>query len=281
MKKDFGKLPAKAASAPEWKEPAGPRGIRVTMIEKDTRSVAYSMGFPITVRRGHPDYPALLVAQAYFGQHRTSGNRLYERMREIRGLNYGDYAYIEYFPRGMFQFEPDPNLGRRGQIFQIWIRPVEPPTAHFALRLALYELDKLVREGLSRESFEQWRSFVSKNVNLLTKTKDAELGYAIDSQYYGIPDYNRYIKEGLARLTVDDVNKAVRKHLQAGNMQIVVVAKDCEDLRKKLISNELSTMTYNSPKSTEILEEDKLVGRFKIESRPEEVKIVPVDTVFE
>ncbi len=281
VKKDFGKLPAKTASAPLWKEPAGPRGILVTMIEKDTRSVAYSMGFPITVRRGHPDYPALLVAQAYFGQHRTSGNRLYERMRELRGLNYGDYAYIEYFPRGMFQFEPDPNLGRRGQIFQIWIRPVEPPTAHFALRLALYELDKLIREGLSGESFERWRSFVSKNVNLLTKTKDAELGYAIDSQYYGIPEYNRYIKEGLARLTVDDVNKAIRKHLQAGNIQIVVVAKDCEDLRKKLISNELSTMTYNSPKSTEILEEDKLVGRFKIELRPEAVKIVPVGTVFE
>jgi zinc protease len=206
MKKDFGKLPAKTVRAPEWKAPAGPRGVRVTMVEKDTRSVAYSMGFPITVRRGHPDYPALLVAQAYFGQHRTSGNRLYDRMRELRGLNYGDYAYLEYFPRGMFQFEPDPNLGRRGQIFQIWIRPVQPPTAHFALRLALYELDKLTREGLSQESFERWRSFVSKNVNLLTKTKDAELGYAIDSQYYGIPDYNRYIKEGLARLTVDDVN---------------------------------------------------------------------------
>jgi zinc protease len=122
---------------------------------------------------------------------------------------------------------------------------------------------------------------VSKNVNLLTKTKDAELGYAIDSQYYGIPDYNRYIKEGLARLTVDDVNKAIRKHLQAGNLQIVVVAKDCEDLRKKLISNDISPMTYNSPKSAEILEEDKLVGQFKIELKPEAVKIVPVDTVFE
>ena len=69
------------------------------MVEKDTRSVAYSMGFPIDVKRGHPDYPALLVAQAYFGQHRTSGGRLYKRMREIRGLNYGDYAYIEYFPQ--------------------------------------------------------------------------------------------------------------------------------------------------------------------------------------
>ena len=66
-------------------------------------------------------------------------------------MNYGDYAYIEYFPRGMFQFNPDPNLGRRQQIFHIWIRPVEPQNGVFALRIALYELDKLVREGMSEE----------------------------------------------------------------------------------------------------------------------------------
>ena len=28
-------------------------------------------------------------------------------------MNYGDYAYIEAFPRGMFQFFPDPNVARR------------------------------------------------------------------------------------------------------------------------------------------------------------------------
>ena len=38
-------------------------------------------------------------------------------------MNYGDYAYIEAFPRGMFQFFPDPNVARQRQIFEIWIRP--------------------------------------------------------------------------------------------------------------------------------------------------------------
>jgi zinc protease len=126
VKKDFGKLPKKAGHATKWMQPQPVRGISVRMIEKETRSVAFSLGFPIAVKRGHPDYPALLVAQSYLGQHRMSGGRLFERMRQVRGLNYGDYAYIEYFPRGMFQLEPDPNLARRSQIFQIWIRPVEP-----------------------------------------------------------------------------------------------------------------------------------------------------------
>ena len=281
MKKDFEQLPAKRGVTPPWKAPTPRQGIRLTMVEKDTRSVAYSMGFPIDVRRGHPDYPALLVAQAYFGQHRTSGGRMYNRLREIRGLNYGDYAYIEYFPSGMFRFEPEPNLGRRSQIFQIWIRPVEPPTAQFTLRLALFEFDKFVRDGLSKEDFERWRNFVSKNVNLLVKTKSAELGYAIDSVYYGIPEYGRYVREGLAKLTVEDVNQAIRRHLQTKNLQVVVVAKGCEELKQRFLSNAPSPMTYNSPKPSEILEEDKLVERFKIDWDPTAVKVLPVGGVFE
>jgi zinc protease len=281
VKKDFARLPKKASGRMKWTEPKPVQGIRVTMIEKDTRSVAYSMGFPIEVKRGHPDFPALLVAQSYFGQHRMSGGRLYNRLREVRGLNYGDYAYIEYFPRGMFQFEPDPNLGRQSQIFQVWIRPVEPATAHFALRLALYEYDKLIREGLSKEEFERTRNFVSKYVNLLTKTKRAELGYAIDSLYYGIPGYNSYVRSALAKLTVDDVNRTIRKHLQNKNLDIVIVAEDCEDLKKRLLAGEASPMTYNAAKPEEILEEDKVVEKWKIDLKPEAVRIVPVDTVFE
>ena len=149
-----------------------------------------------------------------------SGGVLYDRMREKRGLNYGDYAYIEYFPRGMFLMEPQPNLARRYQIFQVWIRPVEPPTAKFALRLALFELDKLHENGMTQEQFERTREFLSKYVNVLTRTKRAELGYAIDSVYYGMNPYNEYLKAQLAKLTLEDVNhgdQALYPHGPAGD----------------------------------------------------------------
>jgi zinc protease len=281
VKKDFSTLPARPPAALSLPAPKPIRGIQMTLVEKNTRSVAYSIGFPLGVKRGDPDYPALLVAQSYLGQHRLSGGRLYERLRQARGLNYGDYAYIEYFPRGMFQFEPDPNLARRQQIFQIWIRPVEPPTAHFALRLALYEFDKFVKEGLSEEAFQRTRTFLAKYVNLLTKTKRAELGYAIDSRYYGISDYNGYLKNSLAGLTREDVNRAIRKHLGAAGLDIVVVAKNCEELKKMFLDGAPSPMTYNSPKPPEVLEEDKIVERWKIDLPPDAVRILPVEKVFE
>jgi len=280
MRKDFSGLPEGSATG-TLPPPPSIKHTRAVIVEKDTRSVAYSIGYPIDVRRGDPDYPALLVAQSYFGQHRESGGLLFQRMRELRGLNYGDYAYIEYFPRGMFQFEPSPNLARQQQIFQMWIRPVEPPTAKFALRLALYELDKLVSEGLSQEAFERTRDFLAKYVNLLTKTKSAELGYAIDSLYYGIPDYNRYVKSALARLTREQVNRAIRKHLRADRLQIVAVSRNAEALRSALESDAPSPMTYNSPKPPEILEEDRIVEKWSLGLRPEDIRIIPVEKIFE
>ncbi len=250
-------------------------------MDKQTRSVAYSIGCPIDVRRGQPDFAALLVARTYFGQHRMSFGHLFQRMRELRGLNYGDYAYIEYFPSGMYLFEPDPNLARSSQIFQIWIRPVEPPTAVFALRLALYEFDKLVNEGLGEAEFRDAKSYVLKNVNLLLKTKRAQLGYAIDSAWYGIPDYGEYIRNSVSKLTHEDVNRAIKKQLQTKNLDIVAVTSNGDALRQKLVSGEPSPMTYNSAKPKEVMEEDKIVERYPLNLDAERARVVKVDTVFE
>lgn len=281
IEKDFARLPDGGAVTRKLPIPKPAQGVRVTMVEKQTRSVAYSIGFPIQVNRSHPDYPALLVAQSHLGQHRNSGGVLYNRIRQTRGLNYGDYAYIEYFPNGMFQFEPDPNLARQQQIFQLWIRPVEPPTAQFTLRLALWELKKFVDNGLTEEEFRQRKSFLTKYVNLLMKTKSAQLGYAVDSAYYGIPEYGTYLKNALAKLTREDVNKAIKKHLRADNLDIVVVGEGMEAFKQKLLSNEPSPMTYNSPKPEDVLEEDKKVQSFALPLKAENITIVPVGTVFE
>lgn len=280
VKKDFAELPAGKPNPTAFLAPEPLTHNQVTIIRKDTRSVAWSLGFPINVKRGDPDYPALLVMQSWLGQHRIGG-RLFERMREVRGLNYGDYSYIEYFPGGMFRFEPVPNIARRQQIFQIWIRPVEPPTAVFSLRLAMYELDRLLKTGLSQTEFEQARSFVSKYINVLTKTKSAELGYAIDSAYYGIPGYNEYVKNALAKLTLEDLNGAIRRNLRAENVQIAGVAGNADQIRAALISGDPSPIKYNSPKPQDVMDEDKIVEKFPLHLRTEDVKVVPVATVFE
>jgi zinc protease len=278
---DFARLPKGTASRTKILAPVVAPGIKIGIIKRDTRSTAISLGFPIAVTRADKDWPALAVVASYFGQHRSSNSYLYQRLREARGLNYGDYAYIEYFPRGMFQFQPDPNLGRQQQIFQIWIRPVEPQNGHFALRAALYEYDMLVRDGMTRENFEATRDFLLKNVNVLTQTQDAQLGYALDSRYYGIPDFNQYMRQQLSRLTLDDVNRAIRKYLKSDRMRIILVTKDAEALRDAIIGNAPSPITYNAAKPKEITDEDKLIEAYKINVRPADIEIIPVNRVFE
>jgi zinc protease len=281
LRLEFYKLPVRAPLTPRF-IPAKPlEENRVTIVKKDTRSVAFSLGFPIAVDRRHPDFASLLLASTYFGHHRSSGGRLYTRMREVRGLNYGDYSYIEYFPRGMFQFEPDPNLARKQQIFQVWIRPVEPENAHFALRLALYELDLLIKDGLTQEDFERTRNFLTKNVDLMMKNRDIELGYFIDSLYYGAGKYTNEIKTRLKYTTRDGVNQAIRRHLGGRNSQIVAVAKDAEGLKNALAEGAPSPMKYNSEKPADLLAEDKIVERWPIRVKPDHIQIVPEEEIFQ
>src|SRR4029453_2105461 len=153
-------------------------GIDVEILEKDTRATAISFGFPIDVTRSDADFAALSVARAWLGEHRLSTGQLYQAIREVRGINYGDSAYIEAFPRGMFQLFPEPNIARRRQLFEVWIRPVVPANAHMALRIALYELDKMVKNGLTRNDFETTRDYLMNNVYVMTARQDQQLGYA-------------------------------------------------------------------------------------------------------
>ncbi|MDX1439620.1 MAG: insulinase family protein, partial [Rubricoccaceae bacterium] len=256
-------------------------GLQVTLVDKDTRAVAISMGFPIDVRRGDPDFVAMYLLRSYFGEHRSSNSYLYQRIREIRGMNYGDYAYIEYFPNGMFQFYPSPNLGRRRQIFQIWIRPVPPEQAHFAFRIAKFELDRLIQDGISEEDFEATRDFLMKYVNVLTASQGRALGYALDSDYYGIEEFTEYIRSGLEELTLDDVNRALRRHLQSENMAAVVITPNAEEFRDALLADSPSPMEYASEKSDEIYAEDEVIQQYPLNLNESDVRVISVDDVFE
>jgi zinc protease len=280
MKADFAKLPAGTRTKINLQQPKAIKGLHMQLVKKETRATAISFGAPIAINRSHPDWPALWLVRSYLGEHRSSNSYLYQRIREVRGMNYGDYAYIEYFPRGMFQFQSDANLCRQQQIFQVWIRPVEPQNAHFAVRVAMFELKKLIDKGMTKEDFEATRNFLSKNVNVLVKTQDQQLGYALDSKYYGIPEFTSYVRSTLAKLTADEVNRVIKQYLQADNLNFVFVTKDAEGLKEKLAMNTPSPITYNAAKPDDLLAEDKIIETYALPVKSDDITIVPVEEVF-
>ncbi len=257
-----------------------PQGVEVEIVQKETRATAISFGLPIEVTRSHPDFVALSVARTWLGEHRSSTSHLYNRIREMRGMNYGDYAYIETFPRGMFQFFPDSNIARRAQIFEVWIRPVVPENAHMAIRIALHELAKLIENGLSAEDFVKTRDYLMKNVYLMTSTSDQQLGYALDSRWYGIGEFTQLMRDKLQKMTVDEVNQVIRKHLSAKDLSFVIITKDAEGLKQQLLSDAFSSIKYDGQKPAELLGEDKVIGALKLNLSADKVRITPVKEVF-
>jgi zinc protease len=278
---ELAKLPAGTARAASRPTATRPSGLEVDIVKKETRATAISIGHPIDVVRGHEDFVALYLARTWLGEHRSSMSHLYQRIREVRGMNYGDYAYVEAFRGGGFSFFPGPNQARRAQLFEMWIRPVKPEHAHHAIRIALHELEQLVERGLSAEDFERTRTYLSKNVFLVTASQSAQLGYALDSRFYGVAEYTLYMRDGLAKLTVEQVNAAMKRHLSAKNARIVCVTKDAEGLKAKLLSDEPSTMTYESKKPQELLDDDALIGARKLAIPADKIRILPVENVFE
>jgi zinc protease len=196
-------------------------------------------------------------------------------------MNYGDYAYIEYFPQGMFRTTPGTNYGRQQQIFQVWIRPLRNNNdAHFATRTAIFEIGKMIDEGMSETDFEATRSYLAKSVSLLTDGQSRQLGYELDSQYYGIGPFADYVRDGLGRLTLADVNRVIRENLRTDNMHYAFVTRDAADLRDRLAENRASPMTYDAEKPAELLAEDEQISVIDLGLSAEDIAVVPADEVF-
>jgi len=282
MMKDLTSLPQGKESRLMIPDAPALKGHHATIVEKSAQSTAVSFGFPIDTIRSSDDWTALWLVRSYFGEHRSSNSFLYQRIRQTRGMNYGDYAYIEYFPRGMFQTKPDANLGRSEQIFQVWLRPLRSNNdAHFATRTALFELDKLIKNGISKEDFEATRNFLINFVPQMVASQDRQLGYALDSEFYNTESFVDYVRGKLEKLTLDDVNRVIRDNLQTENIHYVFITGDGKDMQKRLASEQTSPMVYNAEKPAELVAEDKLIADYKLAIPAKNISVLDVEKVFQ
>ncbi len=282
VKADFAVLPAGSPPAVPPPQPRPFEGLHVRIVEKAARATAISFGYPIGVTRGSREFYALALATSWLGEHRNSSSHLYQVIREKRGLNYGDYAYIEHFPNGGRRQFPPTNIARRQQIFQIWIRPVPNEARLFAFRAALRELQKLVDNGMSREEFELTRKFLKNYILHFAPTTMMKLGYAMDDVFYGIKGHHLEIfRKMMDELTLQEVNQAIKTYFQYRNIKAVFVTADGQALKQALVNNTPSPIQYPTPKPAEILEEDQEIAAYPLRVKPEHVEIIPVDRVFE
>ncbi len=271
-------------------KPQALSGIKVLLVEKETDASAISFGYPITLLRNDADFVPLLVANSYFGEHRNSVGRLYQAIRETRGMNYGNYSYIEAFPAGYATQQPRVNVARRSQLFEVWIRPISqtaPGNLHdrtlFATRAALYELEKLVDKGMTSEAVAGSKEFLRNYVGTWGATISRRLAYAIDDAFYGIgaPGFLKSLQPAVDKVTPEQVNAAIKKHLQDDNFYLVIITADAAGMKQKLLSGAATPITYAGQRPAELLAEDKIIASFPIPVKESDITILPIDKVLQ
>jgi zinc protease len=301
LKSDFAKLPDTNPVIPQPPSIKMPDGIKVEIIsKKDAFGSAIFTGNPLFITRADDEFAALMVANSYLGEHRKSYGKLYQQIREIRSMNYGDYSYIEWYDRGGNNMLPPSGVPRPTNYFALWIRPVqiakqlrmqydelkniEVGHAHFALRMAIRELNKLIENGMTEEDFESTRAFLKSYIKLYVRTPAEQLGYLMDSKFYGRDNYIKELDRLLENLTLEDVNNAIKKHFRVDKMYITIVTdeSEAEPLAKSLKENSVSPMSYSNlvkdglPK--EVLQEDSETENFNLNIKS--VEIVKSENTF-
>jgi zinc protease len=273
-------LPAAIHKPPPLPQPTPPRGLDVTIIEKPAPATAIALGFPIDVTRRDDDFCALAVANCVLGDHRTFNGRLMRDLRERRGLNYGDYSYVEDFIQDGATTFASPNNPRGQQYFMIWLRPTPHDKAVFALRAALWELDRLVKHGVEPSEFEATRSYLLNSSKLWTQTLSRRLGYVLDGSLYDRDDLPTELTRRLPSLKLEDVNAAIKRRLARPGIKVVMVSPHAESLAKSIGSGKSTPLVYDTAGTpAEVLREDAVIAGFPL--RDATVKVVPVAEVFE
>jgi len=255
----------------------------VLLIDKPGADASISFGFPIDVARGERDFYALAIACSWLGEHRQQVGRLFQVIREIRGLSYGNYAYIEAFPEGGERRMPPVNVPRRARLFEVWIRTLPNEQAHFAIRAALREIERLVANGMRREDFELTRRFLAKYALHFAETTARRLGYAMDDRFYGLEGEGHLarFRRMMRELTLDDVDGALARHLAGRRFKFAIVSGGAERLRAALAAGAPSPIEYATAKPQHVLDEAQEIARHPLPVDPDAIEVQPVEQAFE
>lgn len=297
LQSDLKKLPRAEYLPPEPSVARRADGIEVEIIAKDGAfGSAIFTGAPLPITRADDEFAALMIANSWMGEHRKSYSRLYQKIRQTRSMNYGDYSYIEWYDNGGRYQLPPSGVPRASNYWSIWIRPVQIAAqlkaqypelsdisighAHFALRLALREFDLLIENGMAEEEFEATRTFLRSYTKLYAQSPADRLGWLMDSKFYGRGNYLAELDQLLAEATLDQVNAAIRKYWQTGNLFVAIVTdkSEAQPLAASLIGNLPSPMSYSdlvkSGLPKEVLAEDEAVATYPLNVR----KVTIVDS---
>ncbi|MEM9701572.1 MAG: pitrilysin family protein [Planctomycetota bacterium] len=199
---------------PREANPEAPAG-DVAIVTPDKKNAVYYAALQLPLSQEHPDYPALLIGNYVLGSSGLS-SRLGNRVRQQEGLSYGVGSQLT--PRAK------DDLTTFG-VYAI-TNPDNVPKLKSVIR---EELDRWIADGVTAAEVDDAKnSYLQKQ--RVSRSNDAGLASALGGQLYNdrTMAFTAKLEKAVADLTADEVNAALRKHIDPAKL-FVAVAGDFTD----------------------------------------------------
>lgn len=237
-------LPAKGAPELVMMAPEKFTGRHLLAVDTETPVTGYALGAPFAIDRNHPDWPALFLAYTALGEHRQSHGRLFRQLRTDRGLNYGDYAYLERFVQRGWSSMPEQGVLRSSPMTYAWLRPTGVENGAFLLKGAIDEWERFAKDGLTEPEFKDIQQYLGGRLRLLATDPGRRLAYALDAEATHTPDLLAVMPDAIAKLDLATVNAAVARDVHVEDLRIVAVTGDADGLVRALTEDSPTPIVY-------------------------------------
>ncbi|AAQ62021.1 M16 family metallopeptidase [Chromobacterium violaceum] len=177
-----------------------PKPASLSVATPDKANAVYSASLPLAISDDSPDYPALLLANEILGGGAQS--RLLTRLRQQDGISYGAGSGVDAASFGKV------GAWRMGAIFA-------PQNLDKLKRGVAEELARLLRDGVTAQELAEAKQGLLRTYQVAL-AQDGPLSDLLQRQLWQGRTM-AFTQERLAtldRLTVDDVNAALRKYLK-------------------------------------------------------------------
>jgi predicted Zn-dependent peptidase len=205
--KRFGRMPRGGAQAPAGRRPR-PRGGIVTRNKKELEQLHVLLGMPTFPERHAQRYP-LFVLNALLGG--TMSSRLFQKIREERGLAYSVYSAVNAF--------------RDSGVMMVYAG-TSPDKGDELLSVVRDELRDLSDKGPSAHEVEVAKEHLKGSLMLsLESTSSRMSNLARQEMYHGRTFSMSEILDGLHRVTRADVHRMARKVFRPGTPALAAVGR--------------------------------------------------------
>jgi zinc protease len=204
----FGGLPEKGVKLPKKIVFGASKGTTVVDFPSPQSQAIWAQ--PIDVDPDHPDFIPLFVMNHILGGG-GFGSRLTDEVREKRGLTYGIYSYIAWL--GATEY-----LG--GSVASA------NATIGEAISVVKAEWKRMAEDGITELELEKAKKYLTGSYALRFDGNAKIARMMVGMQLDGfVPEYINVRNERINAVTVEDVARVARTHMQPDDLRFLIVGR--------------------------------------------------------